>query len=300
MGRIFLTGATGFVGEELRPLLLQEQHHLTVITRKPSKYGSEQAENQQFISWEDEWRQHLADADAVINLTGEPLFGQRWTSEVKKRIYDSRIGTTRKLVNAMGEMDNSPSVFISASAVGFYGDTGDEWVFENRQPGNDFLAEVCKDWESEAKQAELYGIRVVNPRIGIALERNGGAIAQMKLPFSLFGGGPVGSGQQYLPWIHRTDLCRSIKFSLDSDEFAGPYNAVAPEPVTMSEFAESMGRAMNRPSWLRVPEFALKAALGEAANPILNSNRAYPERLVRAGFSFEYEDVQAALNDVMS
>lgn len=299
MSHIFLTGATGFVGNELRPLLLRNRYKLTVVTRSPDKYRSEEASNQQFISWDDDWGAELAKSDAVINLSGEPLFGQRWTSNVKKRIYDSRVLTTRNLVNKMGEIDDPPSVLVSASGVGYYGDTGDQWIGEQLDPGDDFLADVCKDWENEARQAELYGVRVVNPRIGIALEYDGGALAQMKLPFNLMGGGPIGSGQQYMPWIHRTDLCRSIHFSLENSNLQGPYNASAPEPVTMNEFAKALGKAMGRPSWFKVPEFALKMALGEAAQPVLQSNRAYPYKLLNEGFSFEYEDVKLALNDIM-
>ena len=299
MTHIFLTGATGFIGKELRPLLLRDQYELTVLTRSPGKYRSEQAGNQKFVSWEDDWQEDLAKSDAVINLSGASLFGQRWTPAVKKRIYDSRVLSTRSLVNEMAKMDNPPSVLISASAVGYYGDTGDKWIYEDRDSGLGFLAEVCKDWESEANQAELYGVRVVIPRIGIALEYDGGAIEQMKLPFNLMGGGSIGSGKQYVPWIHRTDLCRSIKFALENGHFQGPYNASAPEPVTMDDFAGALGRAMHRPSWLKVPEFALKLALGEAATPVLQSNRAYPAKLLDQGFGFEYEDIQAALNDIM-
>jgi uncharacterized protein (TIGR01777 family) len=235
----------------------------------------------------------------VINLAGESIFGQRWTDEVKNRIYESRINTTRSLVEAMEASEERPDLFISASAVGIYGDSGDELLDEESSFGSDFLATVCVDWEKESKKAEALGVRVANPRIGIVLEKGGGVIEQMSTPFKLFVGGPVGSGDQYVPWVHMKDLCNAILFPIKNENFSGPYNACAPNPATMNELAKALGSVMNRPSVFKVPEFLLNIALGEAAEPILASLRVQPKVLQKANFEFEFEDLETALGDIM-
>lgn len=296
---ILITGGTGFIGGYLCELLAREGHYLTLISRSPEKYKEEAAKNQQYIGWDDDLSRQMEKTDVVINLAGENLFGQRWTDEVKSRLYNSRIDITRDLVDAMAKAENKPSLFISASAVGYYGHRGDEILDESEPEGDDFLAGICKDWEAEAERAKEYGIRVVNPRIGIALEEDGGVIEQMKFPFTFFVGGSLGSGDQFVPWIYMQDLCRAIAFPIQSEEFEGPYNACSPNPETMSELASAMGRVMNRPSFFKVPEFALKIALGEAATPVLASLRAQPKKLQIAGFEFQFEDLEESLADIL-
>ena len=302
METILLTGATGFVGDELRYQLLRGRYRLVILTRNPARYKEEHADNQKFISWDDDWESELKGCKAVINLAGESIFGQRWTRDVKKRIYNSRIETTRLLVNAIAALDEEkrPELMISASAVGVYGDTGDQEITEEASPGSDFLAEVCVEWEAEARHLEQSGVRLVIPRIGIVLEEGGGAIAQMKTPFQLFAGGPVGSGKQYVPWIHRTDLCRFMEFALENENCKGVYNLSAPNPVTMGQLADALGNAMHRPSWMKVPSFALKMAFGEAAGPILNSTKAIPKKLQEEDFEFRFEEIHDAMNDIVS
>lgn len=296
---ILITGGTGFIGSELRDMLLQEGHYLTIITRSPKKYADEKAKNQKFISWDDDLSEAMEKSDAVINLAGSSIFGQRWTEQVKRKIRDSRVKATRKLVQAAGNAENPPEVMISASAVGYYGDRGADVLTESEPAGNSFLSEVCLEWEAAAREIEEHGIRLAIPRIGIVLETGGGALQQMLPPFKLGVGGPVGSGDQYFPWVHMYDLCRGLKYPLENKTFEGAYNLSAPNPVTMNEFADKLGEVLNRPTFFRVPEFALNLVLGEAAEPILESLRVQPKKLQLAGFEFKFQYVQEALADIL-
>ncbi|REL24573.1 TIGR01777 family protein [Rhodohalobacter sp. SW132] len=297
--QILITGGTGFIGSYLGEDLMRDGHYLTLITRSPEKYAEQSAQNHRYIGWDDNLAAEMEKADVVINLAGENLFGKRWTDEVKKRLYNSRIDLTKKLVDAMGKASNPPSLFISASGINYYGDSGDKVLTEESPAGNDFLAKLCVDWEAEALKAEQHNVRVAIPRISPALEDDGGMIEQMKLPFKMFVGGPLGRGTQYLSWIHMNDLCSSILFPMKKPEFSGPYNACSPNPVTMRELATAMGNVLKRPSLFKVPEFALNTVLGEAATPVLSSVRAQPKRLQQAGFEFEYEDLDYALADIL-
>lgn len=296
--KIIITGGTGFIGSYLCNELLKKGHFVSIITRNPQKYSEEQSKNLQYIGWDDDLVVVMEDADVVYNLAGESLFGKRWTESVKKSIYNSRIESTRNLVEVIRKADSKPDLFISASAVGIYGDNGDKLVDESTPSGDDFLAEVCKDWEKESKKAEEFGVRVVNPRVGIVLERDGGFLQLMKLPFLFFVGGPLGDGKQYLPWIHMDDLVRAFIYPMDKEELSGPYNACSPQPETINRVADALGKVLNRPSFFRVPEFALKAVLGEAAQPVLASLNVQPKVLQISGFEFQYEDVEEALADV--
>ena len=296
--QVLITGGTGFIGQYLAEELMKQGHYITIITRSPDRYKAQSAKNQRFISWDD-LSDHMGKMDVVINLVGENLFGQRWTDSVKKKIYDSRILSTRKLVDAMRASVNKPEVLISASGVNYYKEKGDQVITESSEPGDDFLAKVCIDWEKEAELAAELGVRVVISRFGVVLEKDGGVIEKMKLPFSLFAGGPVGSGEQYMAWIHMKDLCRSILFAIETKDLDGVYNAAAPEPVTMNEFAKALGRVMSRPSFFRVPEFALNLILGEAAAPVISSLRVQPKVLQLTDFEFEFEDIELAMADII-
>lgn len=296
---ILITGGTGFVGAGLCPMLLKQGHYLTILTRSPKEYQSEEAKNQQFISWDSDLVAALEQADAVINLVGENIFSQRWTEEVKKSIYTSRIGNTKKLVKAIKETGNPPEIMVSASAAGYYGGRGADILTEDEPAGKDFLAQVCVDWEKAAQPVQEAGVRLANPRIGIVLEKGGGALQKMLPPFRFFVGGPVGRGTQFVPWIHRHDLCRGLIFPLENEELKGPYNLNAPNPVTMEELANAMGDVLNRPSVFRVPEFVLDIVLGEAADPILESLRLKPEKLQDSAFEFQFTHVREALSEIL-
>jgi len=297
--KILITGGTGFIGSYLCEELMRDGHFLTLITRTPKKYAEQSSQNQSYVGWDGDLASEMEKADVVINLTGENLFGQRWTDEVKERLYSSRIDLTKKLVDAIDQASKPPEVLISASGINYYGDSGDELITEDSPSGDDFLAKLCIDWEAEALKAEQKGVRVAIPRISPALESDGGMIEQMKLPFKLFVGGSLGKGSQYLSWIHMYDLCRAILFPMENREFSGPYNACSPNPATMRELATALGKVMNRPSLFKVPEVALKVVLGEAATPVLSSLRAQPKRLQKAGFTFEFEDLEYALADIL-
>jgi uncharacterized protein (TIGR01777 family) len=296
---ILITGGTGFIGSELRPMLLQQGHYLNIITRNPQQYRSERAKNQQFTSWDDDLITAMGTADAVINLAGEPIFGQRWTAEVKRRMYASRVKSTKKLVKAIKRVEQPPEVMISASAVGYYGSRGEVALSEEEPSGNDFLAQICANWEYAAQSVQETGIRLAIPRFGIALETGGGALKYMLPPFKFFLGGYIGQGTQYFPWIHRHDLCRGLMFALENKDFEGPFNLNAPNPVTMDEFASAVGDVMNRPAIFRIPESFVETVLGEAAGPIVGSLRARPTHLKEAGFEFQFKDVREALSEIL-
>lgn len=297
--KFLLTGGTGLIGSCLTNILLREGHYVTIITRSPKKYAEKQAVNRTFVGWDDNLSGVMAKQDVVINLAGENLFGQRWSDEVKKRIYDSRIQTTNQLVSAMDKAEKKPTLFISASAVGIYGDKGNTIVDESSEPGDDFLANVCIDWEKASHKAKKNNIRVANPRIGIVLDGNGGVVEKMLLPFKLFVGGPVGSGNQYVPWVHIRDLCNAILYPIKDETIDGPYNACSPTPETMGVLAQEIGKVLNRPSLFRVPEFVLKTILGEAAEPVMSSLRVHPKILQKSRFQFEFEDLEEALADIL-
>lgn len=308
--RTFLiTGGTGYIGTQLTERLLKQGHTVMILTRNPAKYEDRKSKNLQFLAWGDALADGMERVDVVIHLAGENLFGRRWNEEVKRSLRDSRVQTTRAIVDAIRQAENRPEWLISASAVGIYGDRGEERITEETGAGEDFLARLCVDWEAEALKAKELGVKVAIPRIGIVLGPESEVIKNMRLPFSLFVGGAIGSGKQYVPWIHEKDLVRALLFPLEgvmgvegygsSEGIQGPYNACAPNPETMSELAAVMGRVMNRPSLFKVPGFALRIVLREVASSILASLRVYPKRLTDAGFTFAFDDLEEALAEIL-
>ena len=239
--------------------------------------------------------------DAVVHLAGEPIFGGLPTRARMERIYASRIESTRAIVSRIAELGdaNRPSVLVCASAVGYYGNRGEERLVESSGPGEGTLAELCRDWESEAARAAESGVRVVSVRIGVVLAADGGALGLMKIPFGLGVGGRLGSGQQFFPWIHIDDLVRVLEWSLDRP-VEGAINAVAPEAVRNVELTRALGRVLSRPTILPVPGFVLKAALSELADELLGSRRVVPERLAESGFEFEYPELEGALENLLA
>lgn len=297
--QILITGGTGFIGNYLCERLARDGHYLTLISRSPDKYAEESAKNQNYIGWDSDLSKEMDKADVVINLAGENLFGKRWTDEVKKRLYSSRIDLTNKLVDAMEKSSTPPDLLISASGINYYGASGDKVLTEEAGPGDDFLANLCVDWEAAAMRAQDLGVRVAVPRIAPVLEDGDGIIDKMKLPFSLFVGGPLGSGDQYLSWIHMYDMISAIVYPIENPDVSGPYNAASPNPVQMDEFAATMGSVMNRPSFFKVPEFVLNTVLGEAATPVLASLRIQPKVLQQTDFEFQFADLEYALADIL-
>ena len=291
--RLVIAGGTGFIGAALCHALARQGHALTVLSRRPPATSLNGA---RVASWDAaEWRQAVADADGVVNLAGAPIAAARWTPQQKQRLRDSRITTTRRLVEAMAEAPRASRVLINASAIGYYGPRGDEPLDEQAPAGSGFLAEVCQAWEAEAQRAETTGARVVRLRIGLVLGAGGGALSKMVPPFRLGLGGPLGSGRQWMSWIHRDDVNRMIEWALTHPDLRGPVNAVSPDPVTMREFCAALGRVLRRPSWLPAPAPVLRLLLGEMADMLLTGQRVIPQAAQRQGFTFRYPDVTQAL-----
>ncbi|HEY9825296.1 MAG TPA: TIGR01777 family oxidoreductase, partial [Stenomitos sp.] len=244
------------------------------------------------------WQQAIAGCDGVVNLAGEPI-ANRWTDAVKAEIMNSRATGTAKIVEAIAQATPRPSVLVNSSAIGYYGTSETASFTENSKPGTDFLAQVCQAWESEAEKVRASGTRLAILRTGIVLGPDGGVLAKMSLPFKLFTGGPLGSGQQWVSWIHRDDLVNLILKALTDPTMAGVYNATAPHPVRMSELCDILGQVIQRPSWLPVPDFALNLLLGEAAQVVLEGQNVQPQQTQASGFQFRYPFVKEALQQIL-
>jgi uncharacterized protein (TIGR01777 family) len=295
--KIVIAGATGFIGSILSDRLWNELHSLVLLSRKPpAEVGVTQ---KQWFAWEPpaggEWERAIDGADGIINLAGEPIAEKRWTAEQKRKLRDSRIDVTRALVNAIGKAKVKPKFLLSGSAVGYYGARGDETVTEGSTPGDDFLSRLCVDWEAEALKAEAYDVRVARIRTGIVLDKGRGALKKIVPPFKMFLGGPLGSGKQWMPWIHIEDEIGLILFLMQNENARGAFNATAPNPVTMEEFAKTLGDRLKRPSWVSVPGSMLALTLGEMADMLLTGQRAVPEAAAKLGFQFQYPTIRAAL-----
>lgn len=274
---IAITGASGFVGRHVIARL--REHTIRAVSIRSG------------VSAKD-----FAGYDAVIHLAGEPV-AQRWTAQVRERIRTSRVEGTRAVVNALRA--DPPRVLLSASAIGYYGSRGDEILTELSKPAEDFLGRICVEWEHEAFAAREFGVRVVTPRISLVLGRDGGALAKMLTPFRLGVGGRIGSGRQWMSWIHIDDLVNLMTFALET-EISGPLNACAPNPVTNAQFTRELARALHRPAIFPVPEFALRILFGEMAELVVGSQRVLPEAALRAGFSLRFSDLAGALGDLLS
>ena len=298
---ILVTGATGFVGAELCRTLAQQGHRMTALSRDPERAEETVPELVQVDGWDPGAGPppgHAFDGvEGVVHLLGERVAG-RWTTAKKEAIRDSRAVGTRNLVDALRRADPKPGILVSASAIGFYGDRGDEELTEDSIPGNDFLAGVSRDWEAEARKAEEHGIRVSRLRVGIVLARGGGALGAMLLPFQLGAGGPLGSGRQWWSWIHREDLIGQVGHLLRI-RYQGAVNGVAPAPVRQKEFARALGRVLSRPAFIPAPAFALKIVLGGFATELLSSKRVLPATAEQLGYAFQYPDIEGALRHVL-
>jgi uncharacterized protein (TIGR01777 family) len=301
--RIVVTGATGFIGRALTARLRADGHAVLAWVRSPDRARARLGADVELLRADGgvvALTDAVARADAVVNLAGEPLLGRRWTPERRRVLEDSRVQVTKDLVLAIESARTRPRVLVSGSAVGWYGDRGDERLTEQSTPGDDFLARLCRQWEAAATAAQASGVRVVLSRTGVVLGRDGGALAQMLPPFRLGLGGPIGSGRQYLPWIHQQDLVAFLAAAVVDDRYRGPVNGVAPEEATSRTFAAALGRALHRPAILPAPAFALRALFGEAATVLLASQRVEPRVLSGLGFRFAFPDLASALTDVLN
>lgn len=294
--KITLTGASGFVGMRLVQKLKSAGHELHVLGRKP-------VEGAKFSRWNasesEPPAESISGADAIIHLAGEPV-SQRWTPDVKNRLRTSRVDGTRHLVHALSTQSRRPAVLVSASAIGIYGSRGDEILTERSAPGEGFLADLSRDWERESSLAESLGIRVAQIRIGVALGRDGGALAKMLPAFRAGVAGRLGSGEQWMSWIHLEDLVALILFALTNPAARGPLNGTSPEPVRNTEFTKQLAAALHKPAMLPVPRFALNLLFGEMAGVILASQRVLPQATEACGFKFRYPRLREALADLFA
>ena len=309
--KVLVSGGTGFVGSYLTRELVRRGDSVSILTRNPEKAARESkrvfsdipeklASAITYTGWDQtSLLKAVSSAEGIINLAGSNLFDKRWNDKVRQEILSSRTNATAALVNAIAQSDTKPAVLISASAIGYYGNRGDERLTENASAGSDFLADVCKAWESEALKVEAHGVRLVLPRIGIVQQTNNGALQKMLLPFRLGIGGPLGSGSQYYPWIHMEDTVGLLLFALDRADIVGPLNVVAPDPSTMRDFATVLGLVMKRPSFFKVPEFALRIAVGDSAASIVASHRVIPQKALDFGSEFKFPDLRKALSNLL-
>ena len=294
-----ITGATGFIGSRLVDRLLAAGHSVNYLARRRSARLDGRAAFHQWSGAEEPPLNSAPRLDAIIHLAGEPI-AQRWNSEVKKRIQESRVTATRHLVSAIAGLRYKPSVLVSASAIGYYGDRGSEILTEASAPGSGFLAEVCVAWEREAFRAQQHGLRVAALRIATVLGKGGGALGQMAPPFRMGIGGKFGDGKQWMSWVHVDDLVELLMFAAGHPDAAGALNASSPEPVTNETFTRQLAGALHRPAIFAVPRFALQIALGEMSSFLFDSLRVQPMATMKAGFQFRYPTLQQALKDVLA
>ncbi|MEH2394032.1 MAG: TIGR01777 family oxidoreductase [Nostoc sp.] len=305
--KVAITGATGFVGSRLVQRLHAKGDQIVVLARNTAfaqkVFPSEAFPNLEIVAYtpnaSGSWQSVIASCDGVVNLAGEPIAEGRWTPERKQEILNSRKLGTQKLVEAIANANPKPTVLVNASAIGYYGTSESATFDETSLSGNDFLAQVCQAWETEARKVKDAGVRLVILRLGIVLG-NGGALGKMIPPFKLFAGGPIGSGRQWFSWIHVDDLVNLILQALTKPEIEGVYNATAPNPVRMADLSQTLGRVMNRPSWLPVPAFAIEALLGDGAIVVLEGQQVLPKRTEETGFEYKYPNLQSALIQILT
>lgn len=304
---VILTGGTGLIGSEIYRQLRQRGDRVIVFARNLDKAAKELPGAYKYVHWEalqreGNWQNALSEADAILHLAGAPV-AQRWDENYKRQIYETRVLSTRYLVQALARLDTRPEVLISSSAIGYYGIQGyGESVpalDENAPPASDFLARVCVDWEKEALAAQALGMRVAVVRTGVVLSTKSGALEKMLTPFRLFAGGPIGNGKQWVSWIHLDDEVGIFLYALDRSEVSGALNATAPEPVMMATLASTLGRVLSRPLLFPVPKSALQLLFGEAADVIAEGQRVVPKRLLELGYQFQYPRLEAALRHLI-
>lgn len=296
--KILITGATGLIGQRLTQTLLEQSHLITALTRSPDRATKLLGPQVELLT-SLEGLASLDGFDAVINLAGEPIADKRWTTAQKQKLCDSRWQLTEKIAELIKASGQPPSVLISGSAVGYYGDQGQAVVTEDSSPHQEFTWQLCSRWETLALAAQSPHTRVCLLRTGVVLSREGGALAKMVMPFRVGVGGPFGDGQQYMPWIHIDDMLNAILFLLNQASLKGPFNMVAPTPVRNEQFSAQLAKVLHRPCFMRVPAVAVRCLMGESAVLVLGGQQAIPQRLIDAGYTFRYTALQPALEDVV-
>ena len=300
--RVFVTGGTGLVGRVVIPMLLDRGDEVLCLTRDPARARGVLPSGTEILGGDPtmpgDWQDRLGTCEGVINLAGSPVAEGLWTNQRKQSIRRSRLSTTGNVVAALAACDQ-PMVLASASAVGYYGNRGEEALGEGSEPGSGFLARLAVEWEHTAQKAEREKVRVALIRVGVVLSAEGGALARMLPAFRLGLGGPLGGGKQYFPWIHIRDLARLLIFVMDNGDIRGPVNAVVPDPPRQKEFAGALGRVLGKSAFIPLPGFALYCAMGELSGVLLASQRVVPNVLKAAGFKFEFDELEKALDDLI-
>ncbi|OGU57489.1 MAG: TIGR01777 family protein [Ignavibacteria bacterium RBG_13_36_8] len=303
--RIVITGATGMIGTRVTKELIDRGDEVIIFSRSPQRAKNVIKGAKEYVLWTQNakremiWEDSLEGVDAVIHLSGENVMSKRWNDEHKQNILNSRIDTTKALVDALAEVKKKPEVFICASAIGYYGSSEEKEFDEYSEAGNDFLAGVVKQWEEEARRVGEYSIRYIGIRTGIVLDKNEGALARMLTPFKFLIGGPLGNGKQWFPWIHINDVVGIYLHALDNPKVNGVLNAAAPEFITMKKFCETLGSIMHRPSFFRVPAFVLRILFGEGADILVKGAKVFPKKTIDSGYEFEYESIEPALRNLL-
>ena len=304
---VIITGGSGLIGRSLTESLTADGHNVTILSRNPAGVVGLPA-GVNVVQWDGKtaegWGALVEKADAIVNLAGESIAGKglipsRWTVDRKNRIRQSRLDAGDAVMAALESAAHLPSVLVQASAIGFYGVHGDEMLDESSPPGDDFLARLCLDWEASTEKAETLGVRRVIIRTGLLFSIAGGVLPLLAMPFRFYAGGVVGSGEQYYSWIHYMDEIAAIRFLIENENTSGAYNLTAPQPVTAKEFAREIGQVLHKPSVMPVPAFAMRAALGEVSTLALEGQRVLPKRLLDVGFTFSYEELEKALQDLL-
>jgi len=301
--KIIVTGATGLIGRKLCSQLLEQGNEITIFTRDPEAAKKTIKGAKQYVKWNynnpEEWKNYLNETDSIVHLAGTNLGAKRWNYEFKKELFNSRIESTRQLVNTMKNCKDKPKSFITASAVGYYGDRGDEVLIEKSITGKDFLSNLCSAWEKEAEKIEDQNVRRVSLRIGLTLSNEGGVLKKFLPPFKIFLGGPLGNGKQWFPWIHIEDLINIFIHTINTESLQGPVNIASPGIVRMNDFATSLGKILRRPSLIPVPKFAIRIAAGELGKYAVMSQRVSVEKILNAGYKFKFEKLEDALRDLL-
>jgi hypothetical protein len=299
--KIVIFGGTGFLGKRLIDTL-KNDYQIVVATRNADANLILESTNikiEQYSNNVNSFTKIIEGSQVVVNFAGASIADKRWSNAYKKIVYDSRVNTTSLISEAIGNCINKPHTFVSTSATGVYGDRGDELLYEDSDTGNDFLADLCKDWEKAALKSVQFGVKAVCIRTGVVLDKKDGGFRKMMQPFKLFVGGTLGNGKQYLPWIHVNDIINIYREAIINKSLKDIVNGTAPNPVTNIEFSKTLGKALKRPSIFNVPEFALKIIVGEFAGFLIGSQRAIPKKLLDLGFGFEYKEITAAIENIL-
>lgn len=300
--RIVITGGTGLIGNALAREMGSAGHEVVVLTRDPARSGT-LPPGTRAVRWDGrtagDWAKLLDGDTVIVHLAGDAIAVGRWTDEKKRRIRESRVESGRAVLEGVRQAKSKPRALLQGSAVGYYGDAGDEVVTESHPPGDDFLARVCVEWEASTAEVTSFGVRRPLLRTGIVLSGQGGALPRMALPFRMLAGGPLGNGRQWLPWIHEADEVGAIRFLIEREDADGPFNLTAPAPLPNRDFSRALGEALHRPSFAPAPGFALRLLLGEMADALLHGQRAVPRKLLDLGYVFRYPDALAALRSLL-